>query len=158
MQTVGSYWPFATTLFDYVRRAMPFNAPQSLSPDQVYAVTAFVLHLNGLLPEDAVLDAASLQSRAHAKPRRLSRSRSAGCRAPTLNMASPAATCRGRLSRDIRPFIHPAELRSALLSSLPWPRLVRRWAGLPVGSGFGVMDEVGVQLLSCGSKPNGRKP
>ena len=61
MQTVGSYWPYATTLFDYVRRAMPFNAPQSLSPDQVYAVTAFVLHLNGLLPEDAVLDAASLR-------------------------------------------------------------------------------------------------
>ena len=61
VQTVGSYWPFATTLFDYVRRAMPFNAPQSLSPDQVYAVTAFVLHLNGLLPEDAVLDAVSLR-------------------------------------------------------------------------------------------------
>ncbi|MDO9710904.1 c-type cytochrome [Paracraurococcus lichenis] len=61
VQTVGSYWPYATTLFDYTRRAMPFNAPQSLSSDQVYAVTAFVLHLNGLLPADATLDADSLR-------------------------------------------------------------------------------------------------
>lgn len=60
MQTVGSYWPYATTLYDYIHRAMPFNAPQSLSPDQVYAVTAYVLHLNGILPKDATMDAASL--------------------------------------------------------------------------------------------------
>ncbi len=60
VQTVGSYWPFATTLYDYIHRAMPFNAPQSLAPDQVYAVTAYVLHLNGILPADASLDAASL--------------------------------------------------------------------------------------------------
>ena len=60
MQTVGSYWPYATTLYDYIDRAMPFNAPQSLSPDQVYAVTAYVLHLNGIVPEDATMDAASL--------------------------------------------------------------------------------------------------
>jgi len=58
--TVGSYWPYATTLFDYIRRAMPFNAPQSLTPDQVYAVSAYVLHLNGILPDGAVLDANSL--------------------------------------------------------------------------------------------------
>ena len=60
VQTVGSYWPYATTLYDYIHRAMPFNAPQSLSPDQVYAVTAYILHLNGIVPEDATLDAASL--------------------------------------------------------------------------------------------------
>jgi len=60
LKTVGSYWPYATTLFDYVRRAMPFNAPQSLSNEQVYAVTAYVLHLNGIVPADAVLDAHSL--------------------------------------------------------------------------------------------------
>jgi cytochrome c len=60
VQTVGSYWPYATTLFDYIRRAMPFNAPQSLSADQVYAVTAYVLRLNGIVPDGAVLDAASL--------------------------------------------------------------------------------------------------
>jgi len=58
--TVGSYWPYATTLFDYIRRAMPFNAPQSLTPDQVYAVSAYVLHLNGVVPDGAVLDAGTL--------------------------------------------------------------------------------------------------
>ncbi|HEX4985363.1 MAG TPA: cytochrome c [Burkholderiales bacterium] len=60
VKTVGSYWPFATTLFDYVRRAMPFNAPRTLSDDEVYAVVAYVLHLNGILGADATLDAASL--------------------------------------------------------------------------------------------------
>ena len=60
VQTVGSYWPYATTLFDYIRRAMPFNAPQSLTPDQVYAVTAYILHLNNIVPDGAVLDADSL--------------------------------------------------------------------------------------------------
>lgn len=60
VQTVGSYWPYATTLYDYIHRAMPFNAPQSLSPDQVYAITAYVLYLNGIVPEDQALDAASL--------------------------------------------------------------------------------------------------
>ncbi len=59
-RTVGSYWPYATTLFDYVRRAMPFNAPQSLTPDQVYAVSAYILYLNNLVPQDAVLDAETL--------------------------------------------------------------------------------------------------
>jgi S-disulfanyl-L-cysteine oxidoreductase SoxD len=60
VQTVGSYWPYATTLFDYIRRAMPFNAPQSLTPDEVYAVSAYVLHMNGLVGAEAVLDATSL--------------------------------------------------------------------------------------------------
>ena len=60
VKTVGSFWPFATTLFDYVRRAMPFDAPQSLSADEVYAVTAYVLFLNHLVPQDAVLDARTL--------------------------------------------------------------------------------------------------
>lgn len=60
IRTVGSYWPYAPTLFDYIRRAMPLNAPQSLSSDDVYAVAAYVLHLNGLLPADATLDAATL--------------------------------------------------------------------------------------------------
>jgi cytochrome c len=60
VRTVGSYWPYATTLFDYVRRAMPYNAPQSLSADQTYAVVAYVLNLNHILPDGAVLDAQSL--------------------------------------------------------------------------------------------------
>lgn len=60
IRTVGSYWPYATTLFDYIRRAMPQNAPQSLSNDDVYAVSAYLLSLNGLLAADATLDAKSL--------------------------------------------------------------------------------------------------
>jgi len=60
VRTVGSYWPYATTLFDYIRRAMPFNAPQSLTADQVYAVSAYILYLNNIVAEDAVLDSASL--------------------------------------------------------------------------------------------------
>jgi mono/diheme cytochrome c family protein len=60
VRTVGSYWPYAPTLFDYIRRAMPQNAPQSLGNDDVYAVSAYILHLNGLLPADATLDARTL--------------------------------------------------------------------------------------------------
>ncbi len=60
VRTVGSYWPYAPTLFDYIRRAMPQNAPQSLSNDDVYAVSAYILNLNGLLPADATLDAKTL--------------------------------------------------------------------------------------------------
>ena len=58
--TVGSYWPYATTLYDYIRRAMPLDRPQSLTADEVYAVTAYTLHLNGIVGADAVLDAQSL--------------------------------------------------------------------------------------------------
>lgn len=60
VRTVGSYWPYAPTLFDYIRRAMPQNAPQSLSDEDVYAVSAYILNLNGLLGADATLDARSL--------------------------------------------------------------------------------------------------
>jgi cytochrome c len=60
IQTVGSYWPYATTLFDYIRRAMPFTAPQSLTVDQVYALTAYILRLNEIVPDGTVLDAATL--------------------------------------------------------------------------------------------------
>ena len=60
IKTVGSFWPYATTLFDYIRRAMPLNAPQSLSDAEVYAVSGYVLFLNGLVAESAVLDAAVL--------------------------------------------------------------------------------------------------
>jgi cytochrome c len=62
VRTVGSYWPYAPTLFDYIRRAMPQNAPQSLSNEDVYAVSAYILHLNGLLPAEATLDAGKLSA------------------------------------------------------------------------------------------------
>jgi len=58
--SVGGLWPYPTTLFDYIRRAMPHNAPKSLSANETYAVTAYILHLNGLLGMDAVVDAATL--------------------------------------------------------------------------------------------------
>ena len=58
--TVGSYWPYATTLWDYINRAMPFPAPHSLSADQVYAITAYILNLNNIVPNDFVADRTSL--------------------------------------------------------------------------------------------------
>ncbi len=60
VRTVGSYWPYATTLFDYVRRAMPSTAPMSLTNDEVYAVSAYLLNRNGIVGADAVMNAQSL--------------------------------------------------------------------------------------------------
>ena len=60
VKTVGSFWPYATTLFDYVRRAMPFDAPKSLSNDEAYAVCAYILQLNGIVEDNAVMDGQSL--------------------------------------------------------------------------------------------------
>ncbi|MCY4595654.1 MAG: cytochrome c [Bryobacterales bacterium] len=60
IKTVGSFWPYATTLFDYTRRAMPFEEPGTLTDDQIYAVTAYVLHINGIVDENATLDRESL--------------------------------------------------------------------------------------------------
>lgn len=58
--TVGSYWPYATTVWDYVRRAMPYDRPGSLSPDDIYAVVAYLLFRNGIVREDATLDERTL--------------------------------------------------------------------------------------------------
>jgi mono/diheme cytochrome c family protein len=60
--TIGNYWPFATTIFDYIRRAMPLLAPGSLSDDQVYALTAYLLAANAVIPETSTLDAAALRA------------------------------------------------------------------------------------------------
>jgi cytochrome c len=60
IKTVGSYWPYATTLFDYIHRAMPYQAPGSLSDDNTYSVVAYILNLNGILPADAKLDKETL--------------------------------------------------------------------------------------------------
>jgi S-disulfanyl-L-cysteine oxidoreductase SoxD len=62
VKTIGSYWPYATTLFDYIRRAMPLDSPQSLSNDDVYAVSGYLLYLNGLVPEGTTVDARTLMS------------------------------------------------------------------------------------------------
>jgi cytochrome c len=60
VKTVASFWPYATTLFDYVRRAMPLHSPQSLNDNQVYAVVAYLLSVDGIVPATATLDARSL--------------------------------------------------------------------------------------------------
>lgn len=60
VKTPVSYWPAATTLFDYIRRAMPINSPESLTSDEVYAVTAYLLSIDDVVAKDAVLDAKSL--------------------------------------------------------------------------------------------------
>ncbi|HEX2483283.1 MAG TPA: cytochrome c [Methylomirabilota bacterium] len=60
VRTIGSYWPYATTVFDYVRRSMPYPQPQSLTNDEVYALTAYLLHLNGIIAEGDVMTAQTL--------------------------------------------------------------------------------------------------
>lgn len=60
IRTVGSYWPYATTLFDYVRRAMPTTAPMTLTNEEVYGVTAYILALNGIIKDDQVMNAQTL--------------------------------------------------------------------------------------------------
>jgi len=60
-RTIGNYWPYATTLFDYVRRSMPMNVPGSLDANEVYALTAYLLFLNHIVPGDTSLDAATLK-------------------------------------------------------------------------------------------------
>ncbi|MQA89971.1 MAG: c-type cytochrome [Gemmatimonas sp.] len=59
-RTVGNYWPFATTLYDYIVRAMPQDSPGTLSADETYAVIAWILHRNELIGADAVMDASTL--------------------------------------------------------------------------------------------------
>ena len=62
VRTVGSYWPYATTLFDYIRRAMPYPAPQSLTDDEVYALSAYLLFRNGIIGEDDEMNASTLSA------------------------------------------------------------------------------------------------
>src|SRR5882724_9761104 len=60
VRTVGSYWPYATTMFDYVRRSMPYIQPQSFSDDEVYALTAYLLNLNGVIGDTDEMNARTL--------------------------------------------------------------------------------------------------
>jgi S-disulfanyl-L-cysteine oxidoreductase SoxD len=60
IRTIGSFWPYAPTLWSYIRRAQPFDNPGSLTPDQVYAVTAYLLYRNGIIGEQDVMDAQTL--------------------------------------------------------------------------------------------------
>ncbi|MBZ2183236.1 MAG: cytochrome c [Bryobacter sp.] len=60
VKTVGSYWPHATTVFDYIRRAMPYETPRSLSADEVYSITAVLLYWNGIIGENDELNEKTL--------------------------------------------------------------------------------------------------
>lgn len=60
IKTIGSYWPYATTLFDYIRRAMPLVQSKSLTNEEVYGVVAYLLNLNGIVPDDAIMNAQTL--------------------------------------------------------------------------------------------------
>lgn len=60
VKTIGNYWPYSTTLFDYIRRAMPLTAPGSLKPDEVYGLVAFLLARNDIIADNAVVDARTL--------------------------------------------------------------------------------------------------
>ena len=61
VRTIGSYWPYATTIFDYINRAMPYRQPGSLSNDEVYALTAYLLHINGVVDAETTIDADALK-------------------------------------------------------------------------------------------------
>ena len=61
-KTIGNYWPWATTLFDYIKRTMPYTTPGSLNDNEVYAVTAWLLHANRIIPENMELNAQNLPS------------------------------------------------------------------------------------------------
>src|SRR3989475_2559750 len=61
VKTVGSFWPHATTVFDYVRRAMPHNESKSLTNDEIYAVVAYILNLNGIIADNDTMDALTLR-------------------------------------------------------------------------------------------------
>jgi cytochrome c len=60
LKTIGNYWPYATTIFDYVRRTMPYNAPGTLTADELYSLTAYLLYANRIIDEQTVMDARSL--------------------------------------------------------------------------------------------------
>ncbi|MGE0827113.1 MAG: c-type cytochrome [Candidatus Binatia bacterium] len=60
LKTIGSYWPYATTIYDYVQRAMPLPQPGSLTANETYALTAYLLYLNGIISEQVVIDAQTL--------------------------------------------------------------------------------------------------
>ena len=60
VKTVGNYWPYATTLYDYTNRAMPFMQPGTLTPDETYSLVAYILNLNKIVPDDAVMDRTTL--------------------------------------------------------------------------------------------------
>lgn len=78
-KTIGNYWPYATTVYDYINRTMPLNAPGTLTPNEVYALSAFLLAENGVIPATTVMDAKSLPAvKMPAQPRFVDDNRKGG--------------------------------------------------------------------------------
>jgi mono/diheme cytochrome c family protein len=71
VKTIANYYAYATTIFDYTRRAMPYNMPRSLTDDEVYSLTAYILSLNKLIGDNDVMDAKTLAAGEDAEPRQL---------------------------------------------------------------------------------------
>ena len=99
-RTIGNYWPYATTVFDYVRRAMPLTAPGSLSADQTYAVTAYLLSREGVIPDTLRLDARSLPAIQMPAKRAVRRGRPARLRRRKKRPISPRRRLAVAHSRD----------------------------------------------------------
>ena len=93
-------YPYAPILFDYIRRAMPMDRPQSLTADEVYAVSAYLLNLNGLMPANAVMDAKTAAGSPDAEPERVHRRRPAGRESGALHDELQVTTPRGKASGD----------------------------------------------------------
>lgn len=83
VHTIGNYWPYATTLFDYIRRAMPLLTPGTLTDDQVYALSAYLLAANDVIPDTTTLDAAALRAVRMPYQDRFIRADAPGAAAPT---------------------------------------------------------------------------
>ena len=92
-------YPYAPILFDYIRRAMPMDRPQTLTPNEVYALSAYILNLNGLVPANAVMDAKTLPTVQMPNRERLHRRRPAGRQGGTLHDELQVDAARGAVQR-----------------------------------------------------------
>ena len=127
-KTVGSYWPAATTLWDYVYRAMPFNQPGSLTADEVYGAVAYVLFLNDLVGENDEIDAAAL-------PRIDMPNRDGFVPDPRPDMALPAEAQAIRIERLLDGPIITPDMDGRMGSNIAGPSLIRvpDWVENPLG-------------------------
>ena len=127
-KTVGSYWPAATTLWDYIYRAMPFNQPGSLTADEVYAAVAYVLFLNDLVGEDDRIDAAAL-------PRIEMPNRDGFVADPRPDVAPPGAARTIRIERLLDGPIITPDMDGRMGSNIAGPSLIRvpDWVENPLG-------------------------
>ena len=127
-KTVGSYWPAATTLWDYVYRAMPFNQPGSLTADEVYAAVAYVLFLNDLVGEDDRIDAATL-------PRVEMPNRDGFVPDPRPDLAPPSEARTIRIERLLDGPIITPDMDGRMGSNIAGPSLIRvpDWVENPLG-------------------------